>query len=158
KLRLHVERMDAVAVMNEAIHMVENSAAAKRIELVRNFVSAEAPIIADRGRLHQVFWNLLSNAIKFTPAEGRVEARVELTPDHLIVAVSDTGIGIAPEFLPSVFDRFSQQSAALSRQHGGLGLGLAIVRQLVEMHGGTVTAMSDGPGTGATFTVVLPRR
>ena len=158
KLRLHVGHMDAVAVMNEAIHMVENSAVARRIELARVYAVAEAPIVADRGRLHQVFWNLLSNAIKFTPEGGRVETKIDLTSDRLIVSVTDTGIGIHTAFLPSVFDRFSQQSQSISRQHGGLGLGLAIVKQLVEMHGGIVTAHSEGAGTGAMFTVVLPRR
>lgn len=158
KLRLHVGPMDAISVMNEAIHMVENSAAAKRIELARVYEVREAPIVADRGRLHQVFWNLLSNAIKFTPEGGRVETRMSLTPDRLIVAVTDSGIGIQPAFLPFVFDRFSQQTQSISRQHGGLGLGLAIVKQLVEMHGGTVTASSEGNDRGATFTVVLPRR
>jgi PAS domain S-box-containing protein len=158
KLRLHVGPMDAIAVMNEAIHMVENSAAAKRIELARAYEVSEAPIVADRGRLHQVFWNLLANAIKFTPEGGRVETRISVSADRLTVAVTDSGIGIQPAFLPFVFDRFSQQSQSISRQHGGLGLGLAIVKQLVEMHGGTVSASSEGPDTGATFTVVLPRR
>jgi PAS domain S-box-containing protein len=158
KLRLHVMRIDAVAVLNEVLHMVGTSADAKRITLTAECQYPEAPIIADRSRLHQVLWNLLSNAIKFTPDGGRVDVRLAFDDERLLVAVTDSGIGIAKEFLPSVFDRFSQQSSAVSRQHGGLGLGLAIVKQLVEMHGGTVTADSQGIGMGATFTVVLPRR
>ncbi len=157
KLRLNVARIDAVTVLNEAVQVVEATAAAKRIRLERLVECETAPIIADRNRLHQVFWNLLSNAIKFTPAGGRVEVRLQCTEERLTVAVSDTGIGIAPHFLPHVFDRFSQQSGATSRVHGGLGLGLAIVRQLVEMHGGTVSAASEGTGHGATFTLTLPR-
>ena len=158
KLRLHVMRMEAVSVMNEALHMVENSAAAKRIELRRSFCDEEATIIADRGRLHQVFWNLLSNAIKFTPEGGMVDVGISCTEERITVTVTDTGVGIHSQFLPYVFDRFSQQSAASSRMHGGLGLGLAIVKQLVEMHGGNVAAESEGVGKGARFVVVLPRR
>jgi PAS domain S-box-containing protein len=158
KLRLHIDTIDVVAVLDEAMRFVETTAAAKRIEIVK-IVECDDPMMqADRGRLHQVMWNLLSNAIKFTPEGGKVEVRLTCTADRLTVCVSDTGIGIAPGFLPSVFDRFSQQSAAESRQHGGLGLGLAIVKQLVEMHGGTVSAHSEGIDKGATFTVVLPRR
>jgi PAS domain S-box-containing protein len=158
KLRLHIDTIDVVSVLDEAIRFVETTASAKKIEILK-LVQCDDPMLqADRGRLHQVLWNLLSNAIKFTPEGGWVEVRLECTSERLSVRVRDTGIGIAPAFLPSVFDRFSQQSAAESRQHGGLGLGLAIVKQLVEMHGGTVSAHSDGIGKGATFTVVLPRR
>ena len=157
KLRLRVARIDAVKVLNEAMQMVETTATAKRITLNRTVHCDTATVFADRGRLHQVFWNLLSNAIKFTPVEGSVNVRMDCSPERLTVAVTDTGIGIAPEFLPHVFDRFSQQSGATNRQHGGLGLGLAIVKQLVEMHGGTVSAASEGAGKGATFRVELPR-
>jgi signal transduction histidine kinase len=157
KLRLQVARIDAVTVLNEAMQMVETTATAKHITLNRTVHCDTATIIADRGRLHQVFWNLLSNAIKFTPAGGSVEVHMHCAPERLTVTVTDTGIGIAREFLPYVFDRFSQQSGATSRQHGGLGLGLAIVKQLVEMHGGTASASSEGAGKGATFTVELPR-
>jgi PAS domain S-box-containing protein len=158
KLRLHVDTIDVVSVLDEAMRFVETTAAAKRIEIVKTVQCDDPMLKADRGRLHQVFWNLLSNAIKFTPEGGNVEVLLECTPERLLVRVRDTGIGIAPAFLPSVFDRFSQQSAAESRQHGGLGLGLAIVKQLVEMHGGSVSAHSDGIGRGAAFEVVLPRR
>ena len=157
KLRLQVARIDAVVVLNEAMQMVETTARAKRITVNRTVHCDTATVFADRGRLHQVFWNLLSNAIKFTPAEGIVNVRMDCTSDRLTVTVTDTGIGIAPEFLPYVFDRFSQQSGATTRQHGGLGLGLAIVKQLVEMHGGTASAASEGVGKGATFTVEIPR-
>ena len=158
KLRLHIDTIDAVSVLDEAIRFVEQTAAAKRIEIVRSIECEEPMLKADRGRLHQVLWNLLSNAIKFTPEGGQVDVRLECTAERLLVRVRDTGIGIAPAFLPSVFDRFSQQSTSESRQHGGLGLGLAIAKQLVEMHGGTISAHSEGSGKGATFEVVLPRR
>jgi PAS domain S-box-containing protein len=158
KLRLHVDRVDAVTVLHEVMHMVENTAVAKKISLTEDLGCDDAFITADRGRLHQVLWNLLSNAIKFTPEGGAVKVGLRCPDERLTITVQDTGIGIAPEFLPYVFDRFSQQSATSSRQHGGLGLGLAIVKQLVEMHGGTVSADSEGSGKGATFTVVLPRR
>ena len=115
------------------------------------------PVSGDPNRLQQVFWNLLSNAIKFTPRGGRVQVLLERVNSHLEISVTDTGEGIAPEFLPHVFDRFRQADASTTRRHGGLGLGLAIVKQLVELHGGTVRgARAAGPGQGATFTVALP--
>ena len=150
KLRLHVDRVDAVTVLREAVHMVENSAVAKKITLTEDVNCEDAFITADRGRLHQVLWNL--------PEGGAVNVKLRCVDERLTIDVSDTGIGVAPEFLPYVFDRFSQQTATSSRQHGGLGLGLAIVKQLVEMHGGTVSAESEGAGQGAKFTVSLPRR
>jgi CheY-like chemotaxis protein/anti-sigma regulatory factor (Ser/Thr protein kinase) len=107
-------------------------------------------------RLQQVVWNLLSNAIKFTPRGGRVQIYSQRVNSHLEIVVSDNGQGISPDFLPHVFDRFRQADQKTSRQHGGMGLGLAIVRHLVEMHGGTVRAASEGEGKGATFTVMLP--
>jgi signal transduction histidine kinase len=113
-------------------------------------------VMGDPDRLRQVFWNLLSNAVKFTPAGGSVHLTVEKDGDHAIVVVRDTGEGIDPCFLPYVFDRFSQADSSTTRRHSGLGLGLAIARHLVEAHGGTITAHSDGPDRGATFTVRLP--
>ena len=107
-------------------------------------------------RLRQVFWNLLNNAIKFTPKGGQARVLLERVKSHIEVSVIDTGEGIAPEFLPYVFDRFQQGDASTTRRHGGLGLGLAIVKQLVELHGGTVHVRSDGIGKGTTFTVHLP--
>src|SRR5262249_53006008 len=113
-------------------------------------------ISGDPDRLQQVIWNLISNAVKFTPKGGRVQVRLQRINSHVEVAVSDTGQGISPEFLPYVFDRFRQADSAITRMHGGLGLGLAIVRHLVELHGGIVEARSPGEGQGATFTVMLP--
>jgi signal transduction histidine kinase len=111
---------------------------------------------ADTNRVQQVIWNLLGNAIKFTPHNGRVYLKLQRKADRVEIQVTDTGQGIAPEFLPHVFDRFRQGDAAVTRHHGGLGLGLAITKQLVELHGGTVSVHSDGLNRGATFTVGLP--
>ena len=113
-------------------------------------------VSGDPNRLQQVIWNLLSNAVKFTPKGGRVQIRLERVNSHVEIIVTDTGIGISPDVLPYIFDRFRQADSATTRQHGGLGLGLAIVRHLVEMHGGTVEAESGGEGQGSTFTVKLP--
>ena len=110
----------------------------------------------DPDRLQQVVWNLLSNAIKFTPGRGKVTVELRRWNGHVEIAVSDTGMGIAPDFLPHVFDRFRQADSSITRMQGGLGLGLAIVRHLVEVHGGTVRAESEGEGKGARFTVRLP--
>ena len=109
-------------------------------------------------RLQQVIWNLLSNAIKFTPAGGRVSVTVERVSTSALISVKDTGEGIKPSLLPFVFDRFTQGDSSVTRAHGGLGLGLSIVRHLVELHGGHVSATSDGPGHGSTFFVTLPLR
>jgi hypothetical protein len=114
------------------------------------------PVSGDPQRLQQVFWNLLSNAIKFTRAGGRIEVLLQRVNSHLEASIADTGIGIASEFLPHVFDRFRQADASTTRSHAGLGLGLAIVKQLVELHGGSVFAKSPGAGKGATFSVVIP--
>ena len=116
------------------------------------------PILGDPDRLQQVVWNLLSNAVKFTPAGGSVSVAVTRSGGTDTLIVSDTGIGIAPDFIPSVFDTFRQADASSTRQHGGLGLGLSIARRLVELHGGTIEAASPGAGRGATFTVRLPVR
>jgi len=114
------------------------------------------PVSGDPGRLQQVVWNLVSNAVKFTPKNGRIQVRLERVNSHVEIVVSDTGIGIQPEFLPHVFERFRQADAGTTRKAGGLGLGLAIVRHIVEMHGGTVEAASAGEDQGATFRVKLP--
>jgi signal transduction histidine kinase len=113
-------------------------------------------VFADSVRLQQIIWNLLSNAIKFTPNEGRVSIRLERINQHAQITVTDTGKGINPDFLPHIFEYFRQEDTSLARQYGGLGLGLAIVRSLVEAHGGTIFATSPGVGKGATFTVTLP--
>jgi PAS domain S-box-containing protein len=156
KVRLDVQRVDLPNVLNESIETVRPTAEAKGIRLQALVDPFAGPISGDPNRLKQVFWNLLSNAIKFTPKEGKVQVLLERVDSHLEVAVIDTGEGIAPEFLPYVFDRFQQADPSTTRRHGGLGLGLAIVKQLVELHGGNVRVKSGGIGQGATFTVQLP--
>ena len=155
KLRLKLGRVPLQEVIAAALDSVSPAAQAKAIEIVRN-IDAIDPIIGDYDRLQQVIWNLLSNAVKFTPREGRVTVTLTQENDEVLLRVQDTGIGIAPEFLPCVFDRFSQADGSATRRHGGLGLGMAIVRHLIELHGGTVRAHSEGEGRGATFTIELP--
>jgi CheY-like chemotaxis protein len=156
KLALHVEPVEPVAVIEAAVEAVRPAAEAKRVEL-NIMVSPEMGLVSgDAARLRQVVWNLLTNAVKFTPEGGRVEVRVERADSHVRIKVSDTGEGIDPEFLPYVFDRFRQADASTTRKRGGLGLGLAIVRYLVELHAGTMSAESEGLGRGAIFTVILP--
>jgi PAS domain S-box-containing protein len=156
RLRLEVRRIDLVSIVNEALDSVRPAAAAKGIRLQSILDPHAGPVSGDPGRLQQVFWNLLSNAIKFTPRGGRVQITLERVSSHLEVSIADSGEGIAAEFLPHVFDRFRQADASPSRRHGGLGLGLAISKQLAELHGGSIRAKSGGQGTGATFTVALP--
>ncbi|TMB59685.1 MAG: response regulator [Deltaproteobacteria bacterium] len=156
KLRLQAEPVDLRKVIAAAIVAVRPAAQAKDIRLKSILGGAPRRVWGDGGRLQQVVWNLLSNAIKFTPEGGGVEIRVGLADGRAQIVVSDTGRGIGPDFLPFVFERFRQADSATTRTHGGLGLGLAIVRQLVELHGGTVRAESPGEGQGATFTVSLP--
>ena len=156
KVRLDVQRIDLVAVLEQAIETVRPAAAARGVRLQPVLDRRVGLVSGDPNRLQQVFWNLFSNAIKFTPRHGRVQIVLERVESHLEISVTDSGEGISPEFLPHVFDRFRQQDASTTRRHGGLGLGLAIVKQLVELHGGAVTAHSGGPGQGATFRVSLP--
>jgi len=155
KLVLAVGPVEMVRVVEAALDSVRLAAEAKNVRL-QPVLDSHATIVGDADRLQQVVWNLLSNAIKFTPKNGRVQVRVSRQESYVEVAVADNGQGIAPEFLPHVFDRFRQADGAINRQAGGLGLGLAIVRSLVELHGGLVSAASDGLGRGATFTVRLP--
>ena len=156
KLRLNVTRVDVVAVTEAAMEGVRRAAENKEIRL-QPVVDPEAgPVAGDPMRIQQILWNLLSNAIKFTPNGGRVVVQVKRVDTHVEMVVSDTGTGIREEFLPFLFDRFRQADGSPSRVHGGLGLGLAIVRHLAELHGGTVRAQSTGEGQGATFTVSLP--
>jgi CheY-like chemotaxis protein len=157
KLAIKHEPVNLRAVISEAADSVRPSLNAKAIRL-RMDVAADADIAidGDPDRLRQVVSNLLTNAIKFTPSGGAVDIAMRRGPEAVEISVTDTGMGIAPGFLPHVFERFRQADSAPSRKHGGLGLGLAIVRHLVDAHGGTVTATSDGPGTGACFTVRLP--
>jgi PAS domain S-box-containing protein len=156
RLRLDVRLVDLGGVIEAAVDAVRPAADAKGVKLQVLLDSHVAPVSGDPDRLQQVVWNLLSNAVKFTPRGGRVQARLERVNSHAEIVVSDTGAGIEPEFLPYVFDRFRQADSSTTRRHGGLGLGLAIVRQLVEMHGGSVSVESPGAGGGATFTAQLP--
>jgi PAS domain S-box-containing protein len=156
KLRMDVRPADPNSFIDAAVESVRPAAEAKGVRVQKVVDTGPVSIPGDPVRLQQVVWNLLSNAIKFTPRGGRVQIRSERVNSHLEIVVSDTGQGISPQFLPHVFDRFRQADQKTSRQHGGMGLGLAIVRHLVEMHGGTVRADSDGEGKGATFTVQLP--
>jgi PAS domain S-box-containing protein len=156
KVRLDVQRVDLAGVVRAAVDTVRPATEAKSIRLQVVLDSLAAPVSGDPNRLQQVFWNLLTNAVKFTPQGGRVQVLLERVNSHLEVSVVDTGEGIAPDFLPQVFDRFRQYDASTTRRHGGLGLGLSIVKQLVELHGGSVRAKSAGLGQGSTFTVLLP--
>lgn len=156
KLRMDVRPSEPSGFIDAAVEAVRPAAEAKGVRVLKVMDTGPVSIPGDPVRLQQVVWNLLSNAIKFTPRGGRVQIRSERVDSHLEIVVTDTGQGIAPEFLPHVFDRFRQADQKTSRQHGGLGLGLAIVRHLVELHGGTVSATSEGEGKGATFTVMLP--
>jgi len=156
KVRLDVQRIDLRAVIVAAIDTVRHAAEAKGIRLQPVLDPRAGPVSGDQNRLQQVFWNLLTNAIKFTPRNGRVQVVLERVNSHLEIAVIDTGEGIKPEFLPHVFDRFRQADASTTRRHGGLGIGLAIVKQLVELHGGTIRVTSQGQATGTAFTVTLP--
>jgi PAS domain S-box-containing protein len=156
KLRMDVRPADPVAFIDAAIEAVRPAADAKGVRVQKIVDTGAMSVPGDPVRLQQVVWNLLSNAIKFTPRDGRVQVRLERINSHIEIVVSDTGQGISAEFLPHVFDRFRQADQKTSRQHGGMGLGLAIVRHLVELHGGNVLAASEGEGKGATFTVTLP--
>jgi PAS domain S-box-containing protein len=156
RLRLNVAAVDLPAILREAIATVTPAADAKGVRVETIIEPLTASISGDASRLQQIVWNLLSNAIKFTPRGGKVQLRLSRVNSHVEVTVSDTGRGISPDFLPYVFERFRQADASFSREHGGLGLGLAIAKQLAELHGGTISASSGGPGTGATFTLKLP--
>ena len=157
KIRLNVQRVDLSSIVQAAVETARPTAAAKGIRLQMIIDPLNGVVVSgDGNRLQQVLWNLLSNAVKFTPKGGRVQVLLERINSHLEISVVDTGEGIKPEFLPYVFDRFRQADASTTRRHGGLGLGLSIVRQLVELHGGSVGVKSDGPGLGSTFIVSLP--
>jgi signal transduction histidine kinase len=157
KLRLDVKRHAVAALVNAAVDIVRPAAAAKSIDLVVRLDESAGFISGDSDRLQQVLWNLLINAIRFTPTQGKVTVSAHVS-NGLVLRVADTGVGIAPEHKRQVFERFRQVDSSTTRKHGGLGLGLAIVRHLVELHGGTVEADSAGIGLGATFTVSLPLR
>jgi PAS domain S-box-containing protein len=156
KIRLNLQPVKLQVVVNDAVATVLPAAEAKGIAIVTD-LDPDVPIVrGDPDRLQQVVWNLMSNAVKFTPTSGRVEVRVTRSDGCARVSVTDTGIGFAPEFAPHMFERFRQADSGFARTHGGLGLGLAIARHLIEMHGGTIDASSEGTGKGATFSVELP--
>jgi signal transduction histidine kinase/CheY-like chemotaxis protein len=156
KLRLKVQPVDLPAVVEAAVDALRHAAEAKGVRLQVVVDAESGPIYGDADRLQQVVWNVVANAIKFTPRDGRVFIQLSRPNSHVELLVRDTGAGIKPEFLPHVFERFRQADSSSTRAHGGLGLGLAIVRHLVELHGGTVHATSEGEGKGATFSVRLP--
>ena len=158
QMRLNLSAVSLNAVVDDALEGARPAAEAKKLELVKRSDAPMHTIRADAGRLQQVVWNLLSNAVRFTPPGGRIEVSLREVDDQAEVRVTDTGIGIHPDFVPHVFERFRQGDSSTTRTHGGLGLGLAIVRHLVELHGGTVGAESAGEGRGATFVVRLPIR
>jgi CheY-like chemotaxis protein len=156
KIRLNVQPVDFPKVVSNAVEVVSPAADAKGVRIETVLDPGATPVSGDPERLQQVLWNLLSNAVKFTGRGGRVQVRLARVDSHVEVSVADTGIGIAPEFLPHVFERFRQADASIARERGGLGLGLSIARQLAEMHGGTIEAASGGVGHGSTFTLKVP--
>jgi PAS domain S-box-containing protein len=156
KLRLNIRTFQLSSVIEAALEVVRPAATAKSIRLQPLLDPAATPVAGDPDRLQQVFWNLLSNAIKFTPSGGRVQIRSQRINSHVEILVADTGKGIDANLLPLIFERFRQGESGTTREYGGLGLGLAIVRHLVELHGGTVKARSEGPNKGAEFIVELP--
>jgi signal transduction histidine kinase len=156
KLRLDMRPVNLAELLTESIETVNPALQAKTITFNAVFDPGTPPILGDPDRLQQVAWNLLSNAIKFTPDGGSVDLRLRRAGSHVEIEVGDTGDGISSDFLPHVFERFRQGDAGSRRRYGGLGLGLAIVRHLVELHGGTVTVESAGEGHGSTFRVLLP--
>lgn len=156
QIHLQVQSVRLPDAIANALKAVRHLADAKNVRIVTAFLAEGVCVAGDPARLEQVFWNLLGNAIKFTPSGGRVDISIERVDPRVVVSITDTGEGIAPEFLPHVFDRFRQADGKTTRAHGGLGIGLSIVRQLVELHAGTITANSAGTGCGASFTVSLP--
>ena len=156
KLRLDVQPLDPISFIDAAIETVTPAAAAKGIRVERILDRAAGPISGDPGRLQQVAWNLLSNAIKFTPGGGTVQVVLQRKDAHVEIAVADSGIGIEPALIPHLFERFRQGDASTTRRNGGLGLGLSLVKSLVELHGGIVDVTSPGAGLGTTVTVHLP--
>ncbi len=153
---IHPEPVTPVAIMREVVESVQPAAAAKNLNIVVTASNPNVAILADPHRLRQVFWNVLSNAVKFTPADGRIEVQIEGDGSHLEITVQDTGRGIAPEFLPYVFDMFRQGDASTTRDVSGMGLGLTLVKRFVELQGGEVAVHSPGEGHGTTFTCRFP--
>ncbi len=163
KIALDIQKVELVDIIEKAVNTVRVSAEKKGIQLLAMPSDRPLFVYADAGRMRQVIWNILSNSIKFTPSGGRIEIRTEVSDDlvgernsMVTIQITDTGKGISPEFLPKIFDRFSQADSSSVRVHGGLGIGLALVRSLLKLQGGTVRAQSEGEGKGSTFTVSLP--
>ena len=156
KISLDIQRVDLVSVVIAGIETVRAAADGKEIRLTSTFASVDGTVMGDKDRLQQIVWNLLANAVKFTPKNGHVHVMIERANSHVEISVTDSGQGISPEFLGQVFDRFRQADSSTTRRHGGLGLGLSIVKNLTELHGGTVRVTSPGVGLGSTFTVTLP--
>lgn len=156
KIRLNIQQLNLARIAETAIASLRPSAENKEIRLQKKLDPVAGPVSGDFDRVQQIVCNLLSNAIKYTPKGGNIMVSVERVASHLELIVSDSGSGINPEFLPFIFDRFRQADSSSTRHYGGLGIGLAIVKQLVELHGGTVQAKSPGEGQGASFTVSIP--
>jgi signal transduction histidine kinase len=156
KVTLESSMVDLEDLVDQALATAQPAATAQGVQLLKTVATPAPPVYADAQRMQQVLGNLLSNAIKFTPAGGRVGIRLDRAGDQVLIRVEDTGIGIAPHFLPYVFDRFRQADATTTRKYGGLGLGLSIVKNLVQLHGGTVAVDSAGEGQGTAFTITLP--
>jgi PAS domain S-box-containing protein len=157
RLRVEAQPTDLTPAIEAALSAIRPAAESKGVELIAHFSPQPEMVLGDADRLQQIVWNLLSNAVKFTPEGGRVELRMESDAERIRIIVSDNGEGIEPEFLPYVFDRFRQADSSVARRFGGLGLGLSLVKQLTELHGGTISAASEGSGRGATFIIMLPR-
>jgi CheY-like chemotaxis protein len=155
-IRLEFQQLDVMPVLKAAVEAVRPMMESKNIRLVCALDAGAGLVSGDPSRLQQIFWNLLANAVKFTPPGGRIEVELERAGPQVQIIVRDDGQGISSDFLPYVFERFRQADASMTRRHGGLGLGLSIVKQLVEMHGGSVRAESAGDGKGATFIASLP--
>lgn len=156
KLRLDIQPLQPAALIEAAVDAVQPMADAKRIGIEKHLDASAGPLSGDPGRLQQVIWNLLSNAIKFTPQDGKIQILLARVDAHVEISVADTGVGIKPEFIPQLFERFQQGDASTTHKYGGLGIGLSIVRNLVELHGGTVGITSPGEGQGTTATLRLP--
>jgi len=156
KVSLDIQPVDLAGVVSAGIENIRPSASAKEIRLTSAFSSVTGIVMADKHRLQQIVWNLLTNAVKFTSKGGHIHVLIKRVNSHVEISVVDTGQGIAPEFLGQVFDRFRQADATTTRRHGGLGLGLSIVKSLTELHGGNVRVESDGVGQGSTFSITLP--
>ncbi len=156
KMQLEMQLVYPAPLIDEAIDSILPTADAKNVKLTRDLDTGIGPMKIDPPRFHQILWNLLTNALKFTPKKGHIHVSLRRVNSHALLQVSDSGEGIDPEFLPFIFDRFRQSDASRSRKYGGLGVGLTIVKYLVELHGGNIYAESAGPGKGATFNINLP--